>query len=110
MVAVGREAHPRITEHLARIDPEGVAEIWIRPNISDRIECRPDRAFRPFHMAQVRTSATPSGVESSVWIAFPAVWLRHRRLPSVTASRSVPCAEHEAVQDGSHGSRSARTS
>ena len=32
----------------------------------------------------------PSGVESFLWIAFPTVWLRHRRLPSVTAPRSVP--------------------
>ena len=74
MVAVGREAHPRNTANLARIDPEGVAEIPIRPNISDRTECRPDRTSDPFH---------------HFWIAFPAVSLRHRRT-SVTAPRSVP--------------------
>ena len=31
MVAVGREAHLRMTENPTRIDPEGVAEIWISP-------------------------------------------------------------------------------
>ena len=91
MVAVGREAHPRITENLARIDPEGVAEIWISPDTSNGTGM-PARTSIPIRscMPQVRTSATPSGVESSVWIAFPAVWLRHRRLPSVTASAVSP--------------------
>ena len=149
MVAVGREAHPRSTENRGRIDPEGVAEIGISPNLSNRIECRPDRAFRSFphgvssdvcdpcgqrrsgfsdgklhiftlllggsdavaagegcaHVpspaprgrlsrreSDIGKSATalPCGVESSFWISLPAVWLRHRRLPSVTAPRSVP--------------------
>ena len=70
--------------------PEGVAEIWIGSSISDRMESRPGRAFRFVAHDASSDVCDPPGVESSLWIAFPAVWLRHRRLPSVTASRSVP--------------------
>ena len=57
------------------------------------MECRPDRALRPFHKAQVRTSATPPGPPGSNQL----YGLRFRRFGCATAGyhlRSLGDQEH----------------